>query len=286
MRNLLSAGLYRLVRSKAFYAGIAASVLLELWVVFVGKQDLDYGRGMESQGVFYFGMFLPLVLSPFCGLFFGADYACGTLRNKLISGYSKAKVYGTNLILACGVGVCFYTAAAGIGVLCGLGMGETFQLSPVEIFTYFLGSLVMVLGAVSLSTLLGNLFTNRSIGIVVSLLLAVGLLFFAGNLSNTMNQPATIPQVHRFEQVINGSTIVGYEPDLTLPPVPNPDYPQGAWRMILTFIWNFLPACQGMQFSEATVALENFLPMLGYMAAFIALTTGVGIILFQRRDVK
>ena len=286
MGNLLSAGMYRLLRSKVFYVAIVASVLLEIWIISVNRQGSNEEMGLENQGFFSFGMFLPLVLSTFCGLFLGADHANGTLRNQLIAGHSKAKVYLANLLLSAGVGLCCYGASIVSGLLLGLGTGSTFQFDRLEMVTYFLGLLGMTLGAVSLTTLIANLFTSRSVGIVASLLLAIGMLFFAGNLSNTMTQPATIPQFTRFEQVINGNTIVGYEPDPHLPEVPNPAYPQGMWRVFLVFLWNWLPACQGIQFSEAIVTTENLLPLLGYMAVFIAFTTAIGLVVFQRKDVK
>ena len=38
MGNLLSAGMYRLLRSKVFYVGILAMIFLEVWVISNSRQ--------------------------------------------------------------------------------------------------------------------------------------------------------------------------------------------------------------------------------------------------------
>lgn len=286
MGNLLSAGVYRLLRSKVFYVGLLASVLLEVYVISVSREGSYFVMGLEYQGLFSCNLFLPLVVAAFCGLFLGTDHANGTLRNQLVAGHGKTQVYLANLLLSAGAAALFFLAASGSGVLYGLATGSRFQFSAFKVGGYFLLSLCVALGAASLSSLFANLFSNRSVGLVVSVLLATGLLFLAGNLSSTMNEPPTIPQYRPVEQIIDGTAITFYEPDPTLPEVPNPAYPTGALRGALELLWNFLPACQGMQLSAATVTRVTFLPLLGWAALFIALTTALGLGLFQRKDIK
>ena len=71
MGNLLSAGMYRLLRSKVFYVGILAMIFLEVWVISNSRQGSYFVEGLESQNLFSFNMFVPLGLAVFCGLFIG-----------------------------------------------------------------------------------------------------------------------------------------------------------------------------------------------------------------------
>ena len=75
-----------------------------------------------------------------------------------------------------------------------------------------------------------------------------------------------------------------YAADPTLPEVPNPDYPTGAERAVLEFLWDFIPACQATQLTMATV--ESYGPLLLFSALFLVLTTGAGLLLFQKKDIK
>lgn len=286
MGNLLFAGMYRLLRSKVFYVGILAMIFLEVWVISNSRQGSYFVEGLESQNLFSFNMFVPLGLAVFCGLFIGEEHTSNALRNQLIVGHSKAKVYLANLLLSALAGLSYFAVSAVSGLLFGLATGSELQFEALELGCYFFLSLCAVLGAASLSALLANLFTSRSMGVVVSLLLAIGLLFFAGNLSNTMSEPETIPQYRPIEQLIGDTTTLVYAADPTLPEVPNPAYPQGAWRVILEFLWNFLPACQGTRLTEVSITAEAFFPLLGYAALFIVLTTAASLAIFQRKDVK
>ena len=86
MGNLLSAGVYRLLRSKVFYVCLAAMFLLEIFFLQGAAGDRTYwNEGLESS-YFLYTLLLPFAAAAFCGLFFGAEYSSGTLRNKFTAG--------------------------------------------------------------------------------------------------------------------------------------------------------------------------------------------------------
>lgn len=279
MGNLLSAGLYRLLRSKVFYVGMASMALIEVWFL-MNASGSAIVEGMEQQSFFGFLEMLIFVAATFCGLFLGAEFSNGTLRNKLILGHTKAQVYSSHVFLSALAGLCFCIVSIAAGLLFGLLSKRTFTLDAGELFGYFVCSFLIVLAISSLSAMIATLFTNRSAGIVVNLLLAIALLFSASYIVNALHQPETIPQSSTITQ--NGITL--YSVDPTLPEIPNPAYPRGAWRAILQFLWDFLPTCQGMQLT--TVEVDSFWTLGLYSLLFIALTTGVGLALFQHKDIK
>ena len=70
MGNLLSAGVYRLLRSKVFYVCLAAMFLLEIFFLQGAAGDRTYwNEGLESS-YFLYTLLLPFAAAAFCGLFF------------------------------------------------------------------------------------------------------------------------------------------------------------------------------------------------------------------------
>ncbi|MGI6254980.1 MAG: ABC transporter permease [Acutalibacter sp.] len=280
MGNLLAAGMYRLARSKILYAGMLIMAATEVLFLF-NVSDSAITEGMESQNFFGFTEMLPFVSAAFCGLLLGADYPNGTLRSQLICGHTKAQIYLSNLVLSLFAGICFYGASIATGLVYGLADGRVFTSSAGELFGYFLCSLLTTLASASLAAMIATLSSNRSLGIVANLLLAFVLLCCAGFLSTPMDQAETIPQFMP-QELENGITI--YTADPSLPLVPNPDYPQGIYRAILEFFWNFLPSGQGMQLASAQV--ESFWVLGLFSVVFLAVATLLGLAVFQRKDIK
>lgn len=281
MRSLLSADLYRLVRSKSLYVGMVCLALMEVWLMKNSAQGSRVVEGMEYQNFFSFTMFVPFGAAAFCGLFFGADFSHKTIRNKLICGHTKGQVYLSHTLVTALATVCFSAAAMGAGAGYGLLNGRIFTLSSEALLGYILCSLASSIAAGALAVLVAALFPNRSVGILVSLLAAFVLFCASQILCNSLNQPETIPQV---TQQTLGENVTIYVPDPNLPQVPNPDYPTGAFRIILELLWKFLPACQATQLTMATV--ESFGPLLLFSALFFALVTLIGLSLFCQKNIQ
>lgn len=280
MRTLFSADFYRLVRSKSLYVGMLCLALMEVWLMQNSAQGDNAVQGMERQNFFSFNMLLPFAIAAFCGLFIGADFSHGTIRNKLISGHTKGQIYLSHALSSAITAVCFCAAAMAAGAVYGLADGRVFTLGSEALLGYILCSLASGIASSALAVLAATLFSNRSVGIIVSLVIAFVLMFGAQIINNSLSQSETIPQFT--EQQVGSITM--YAADPTLPEVPNPDYPTGAERAVLEFLWDFIPACQATQLTMATV--ESYGPLLLFSALFLVLTTGAGRLLFQKKDIK
>lgn len=280
MGNLLSAGMYRLVRSKAFYAGMILMAVTEVFFLF-NTSGSTVAEGIESQNFFGFTEMLPFVSAAFCGLTLGVNYPNGTFRNQLICGHTKVQIYLSHIVLSLFAGVCFYGVSIAAGLVYGLADRRVLTSSAGELVGYFLCSLLTALASSALAAMIATLFSNWSWGIVANLLLAFVLLCCAGVLSSPMSQTETMPQFMP-QEVGNGITI--YIADPTLPEVPNPDYPRGAYRTVLEFLWNFLPSGQGMQLAPAQV--DSFWMMGAFSVLFFICVTILGLALFRRKDIK
>ena len=75
MGNLLSAGVYRLLRSKVFYVCLAAMFLLEIFFLQGAAGDRTYwNEGLESS-YFLYTLLLPLPPRHFADCFSGRNTA-------------------------------------------------------------------------------------------------------------------------------------------------------------------------------------------------------------------
>ena len=209
-------------------------------------------------------------------LFVGTEYSAGTIRNKLISGPSRAAIYFSNLIAcsAAGLFMCLAyllpAAAAGIP-LCGI---ETADFR--YIVSMFLCSFVMTLAFTSLCTLVGMLCQNKAVTAVVTIL-SVCLFFVASiYISARLNEPETYPEVTALAE--DGSVISTRD-------VPNPGYLRGTQRQIYEFLDEFLPTGQSVILSRGDQG-SPFLLMSAYSAGIAAAAAGIGIFLFRKRDIK
>ena len=103
MGNLIRAHFARLWRSPVFWLGTAASAAAGVLLWFPSAAGLA-------------------VVPPFCcaavfSLFFGAEHADGTIRNKLIAGHSREAIYLATLTAALTVTLFYLALSSTAGAL-------------------------------------------------------------------------------------------------------------------------------------------------------------------------
>ena len=284
MRNLLSAGTYRLLKGKLLYVGFVAMIIMELVSIQSGMGDiLSRDLGLE-ESFFFFSQMIPFIMAAFCGLFLGADYSDGTLRNKLISGHTKAQIYLANLAISSLVSLAFSATAVVAGLLSGLANGIGFQMEAKELFWYLACAAGVAVAAASLGVLISMLITNRSVAIVTVMVLTLLLSMIGHGIITALNQPEMIPQIAKHEVVMGDQTDTIYGPDPSLPEVPNPGYPQGALRTAYQILTRFLPAAQALQLSFLSV--EEPWQLLAGSGLFILVTTTAGMAIFRKKNIR
>ena len=156
MHNLLCAAFARLVRCKFFYIGLGAMVLMELYTMLTERYGIQqFGDGLE-KAFFQYPMAVTLIVPAFCGLFVGEEYSGGTLRNKIIAGVSRSRIYLANLLLCMFAALCFTFAAMLTGLVAGLPLVGGFQMEPGEIVAYAVCSLGVALSTAAIATLVSQ----------------------------------------------------------------------------------------------------------------------------------
>lgn len=283
MGELLSAGMYRLLRSKVFYVGILAAVVVEVYGLLADSKSFSLDLYGLEEDFFIYSMLLVIEMPAFCGLFFGAEYSSGTLRSKLVTGVARWKLYTANLVLGAVASLVFSATAIVTGLALGFFLmgGFHFQMEAGLLAGYILRSLAIGVASASFATMLSLLVSNRAVGLVIGVLTAFSLLFVGQFLVQGLAQPE---MTQEYEPVLQNGVVVGYAYSADAPMVPNPAYVGGALRTVYTFLLHFMP--MGQCFLVSFLGLEEPWKLLAGAALFTALTTGIGLAIFQRKDVK
>ena len=119
MRNLLRANFSRLWKSKALWLCAAGAFAFSAAFLLGLRADPEGGTTLDEA----FGQvfpFLPLLYAAFLSLFLGVEYQDGTLRNKIIAGHARWKVYAASLLsgaAGCWVVLLGWLLSIPIGVL-------------------------------------------------------------------------------------------------------------------------------------------------------------------------
>lgn len=133
--------------------------------------------------------------------------------------------------------------------------------------------LVLSITFASLFTLITMLFQNKAIIAVSCILLSFGLLLAGAICNRMLDAPPTIPAYSIGE---NGET--------TAQETENPKYSDGTKREIVQFFYDVNPGGQAIQCSTMQPVNLTRLPI--YSLAIIVLTTGAGVWIFKKKDLK
>ena len=278
MRNLLSAGFFRLWRSKMFWlscavtAGISA---MSMRTRYLEGLELGDFESIDS-GFFNFVVAVGFLSALVCTLLLGVEYGDGTLRNKLVSGHRRRDVYLSSLAVCSAGSLLICAAAVGAGLAVGLPLLGGFEMGTVQAAVTIAGTFALSLAFAALFTGLAMLVSSRTTSAVAGLLLALLLLLAGSYLNSRLEEPPTEADF----VIVNGQMMLANERD-------NPRYlPEGSVRQVCQFLFDFLPGGQTVQYANPDTANRQPLLLMTYDMVFFVITTAAGLVLFKRKDLK
>ena len=284
MSRLIYAGLLRLKKSKLFWAVLAAITVACVYAcVRFSRKSAPYYEWM----LFELTSVLCFVGAAFVGLFAGTEYADGTMRNKLISGHTRAAIYGANLCvsaIACAAfqGIVFVV----IGTLGTLLIGTLGQ--PVQIAFYMLCALLVSVSFAALFMAIVMISGRKAGAIVAAFAIAFGLILISDGIWDRLLEPQTLQSG---PIVVHEDGTISMEPDEI---TENPLYvPEGALRDALTVLNSSLPTGQMILLANRISLIEppqldisgHWYWPLGSML-FTLMVSAAGFMLFNRKDIK
>ena len=239
MNKLLHAEYFRLQKSKSLLLSIISMILAAIIICcyqYYLKTSFSYAVTLDTT--FYSSYFIAsILLAIFASMHTGTEYHDGTIRNKLISGHSRSKIYFTvcfiNFMIAMILNVVFHVTMLLVGIpLLGL-----FQANVWHIAFLLLTGIFAMGAAASCLTCLALLIHNRTYLALVSSIGTFVLLVLAGYLYYRIHAPEMI---EAYAMTVNGLP-------QAVPPTPNPDYLSFFYRQIAQIAMDFMPLGQVVQ---------------------------------------
>lgn len=279
MSRLIRANFARLWKSRIFWVGIAYSLGLGLLIVSTQYREMVTTPGYHphiDNVLFSGGMFMPIVVAVFVGLFVGTEYSDGTIRNKLMVGHTRGAVYASNF-LVCTAAVWIMHLAT-IAVIVGIGFPLVGNLEMPVRALLILGliSMVTVAALSSVFLLVSMLIPSKASSSVAALLLAIAFLMGAMMIDSRLQDP-------EYYNAYNSSVFMestGEQGEK----IKNPNYLSGTKREIYEFLYDFLPGCQMVQIAMQSPAHMERLPL--YSLSILVGTSACGVLFFRRKNIK
>ena len=317
MHSLIKMSLYRFRRSRLFKVCLALSFIAGVVFGIINAAGAWDGRASVDD-MFIVPLFL--IECGFISLMIGGEYSDGTVRNKVIAGKPRAKIYAANAIIGIIVAVTFTTLfiiPAGI-----IGWNCTFSyLATSDIIKTLTGFYFLNAAFCALFVSVSSLIASREVGVLVNLVLLVGIMFTSYQMEFVLGQddvritytaiesvemtPEEVAGIHDgtfsgsywYEE--DGDAVTYYKDIVTEESVPNPKAARGISKKVLEHADRMLPygqlnayvayisdrvyAEEGAEISD-DYRYVSYLPL--YSVIFMIFSWTVGIFGFRKKDMK
>lgn len=278
MRKLISANIFRLKRSKAFwFVALAMFAWGATAYTFFHINATNMGiEGAQHNSYFFNGILcLGPAIAVFCSFFWGSECGDGTIRNKLTVGHSRSCIYISNLLISSIAGMLFMMAFWIGAMLVGLPTEGTIVLTGIQ--KPILGILCSFMVAVVYAAIycfVAMVDCNKTRSAVTGLLLAAFLFVGGFATQNGLNQPE-----YTYRMVMDESGEYEFQGK-----VANSKYLTGTERVIYECIDAVLPSCHALRpiMTDAEYSVTMPICATGVMAV---VTLG-GIHIFKKKDIK
>ena len=286
MSRLLSAGFARMFKSRLFWLLMGIMLLLGVAVPANDYRNIvraaANGHAIELNLGDVFFQYAPVIgfaSAIFTGLFLGEEYNSGAIRNKLIVGHRRKDIYLSGLVLS----VCAAAAMclAYIVACCAVGLpllGGFKGVGAGVVISMVLCTLLMACAFGAIFTLAAMLCQSKSGTAVICLVLMMVMLFAGTFIQSRLSEPEFYSGYAMYDTE-TGQMIFQEEPE------PNHMYVSGTTRIVLEFLDRFLPFGQAIQYSNMEAG-DPLWEMPLYSLIIIAATTGAGVVLFKKKDIK
>ena len=192
MTKLLSAGFYRLFKSRVFWIMLVICVLIQVLVCvdnFRFEQERPEYTVILDDIVFSILPAIGFISSALISLLLGEEYSDGVVRNKLTVGHRRSHIYLSNLIV-CTAGSFLALAALFLtGGLLGFALFGGFTYETGMLFRLFLCSFLLTAALSAIDVLVVMSCQNKAVAAVLSLGLVLVMVFVGSYLDSVLNEP-------------------------------------------------------------------------------------------------
>lgn len=273
MTNMLSANFLRLRKSRLFWSlmafGFGFGALVTLNYYEMNRLVEDF----PLDGAFFLYPVPACVLTAvFVPLFFGREYSDHTIRNKVETGYPRPAIYAANLLTAIATTILFCAGHMVVVAAMGTSLVGFMVIDLQSAVLIILGSMAALAALCALFTLIVMVCDRKSLSVASCILAAFFLLIASIYIRSRLLAPEYI--TYSFNAAGNL---------VQIPPKANPEYVGGIQRTFFVFLNEALPSSQLVRYVSWDV--PSFGELLWSLAA-VVLSTGAGIALFRKKDLK
>ncbi len=274
MIKLLRAGFTRLRKNKLFWLLTVFSIGLALFMIYTQYSDMKkYEEVIEvEQLMLNYSMMVGIVIAIFTSLFLGVEYSDGTIRNKICIGHKRVNIYLSNLIIVTLTSLFSYILFLIIVASIGIPLFGAITITQSKLLMLLGCIFVTVIAYSSIFTFLAMIISNKTITAIVSIMLAFALLMNAMICFSKLEAPKTITEA----AIVDGET--------KIEEVPNPKYPSEKQKKLYRTMLDINPAGQMLQIVGRIVPNLSILPL--YSLGIIVASTGTGLVLFKKKELK
>ena len=172
MGRLLRANFARLWKTTAFWGCIISPAALGLLMQMLEGRGSGYFRSMYNASPL--GLIFSVV---FAMRYIGTDNSDKTIRNKLMIGISRVKIYFANLITVSAGMVLIFAGSWAAPVVYDLLNGGYSDMEPQNLALYAALCFIAGVAMMAVCTLLATLVTSRSLATALSIALTIGMFF-------------------------------------------------------------------------------------------------------------
>lgn len=270
----------RLIKNKPFYICLVLMAFVGIYLpVSDYRKMITSGAAFSpDKNFFAFNVCMGVVAAFFISMFIGTEYSNGTMRNKIVTGQNRVKIYFANLITVY-ISLIIFCTAYIVPYLCAgiplLGKFRLYSAEQIGIMLVCIGFIAFAYAVIFLTATM--LVQNKATSAVGCIMSAYFLLFGGVYINNCLMQEKYTDDVYIDE---NGG-IVQELHQL------NPNYVDGTKRKVYEFINDVLPGNQSFRILMWDGQdISPIIKVEAYSSLTAVCCAAFGVILFRKKDLK
>ena len=278
MTKLLSAGFYRLFKSRVFWIMLVICILLQVLVCvdnFRYERERPENTVILDDIVFSIVPAIGFISSALISLLLGEEYSDGVVRNKLTVGHRRSDIYFANLIVCIAGSFIMLAALFLSGGLLGFALFGGFTYDAGTLLRLILCCFLLTAALSSIDVLVVMCCQNKAVAAVLSLALVLVMLFAGSYLDSVLNEP----EMQYGAMFLNENGVMEF-----VDPAPNPHYVSGMTRTVMAITEDIIPMGQAIQINNFALERSARWPLLS-IALFTAVSA-LGYAIFKKKDIK
>lgn len=278
MTNLLKANFYKMKKNKFIWIASILSVIVAIYYIRdnynVYHDFLSY-VDINSLMFNYLPVYI-IVSSILISTLLGFDYSNGSIKNKIVVGHSRFKIYISNLISTYLIILTIYLIYVLIICLSGIFLFKNLTFN-FEFLLNIIILLLIILSYSSISVFITMTINNDIVSPVLNVLNSFILIIISFILLSVLSEPKYLHSDNGIYINDAGIEVIDTE---------NPMYIKGSKRTIYEIIVNILPTGEAFQKSRNRDIDTNSYSILCYSLCFIIITNTSGIFLFYNKELN